>query len=82
MPGMNFRRAGYSSMPTTFTISQDRVIQIIAKTLGISPEQVHIDPTEQGPAVTITTDDPGAPLRAENMFKRWAKGPKPKKDAN
>jgi len=70
---MNRGTTGYPSMPTTYTITQDRILQIIARTLGCEPDQIHIDPTEDGFGVTITGDDPHAPGRADSMFRRWDK---------
>jgi hypothetical protein len=70
---MNRRATGCPCMETTFTLTQDRIIQIIARTLGCTPAQVKIDPTEDGFGVAITSEDPHAPGRVDNLFKRWAK---------
>jgi predicted metal-dependent RNase len=71
---MNCSRGGYPSMPTTYTIDCLQIRSIIARALKCDESEVQFtDMDVQGPEVTITCDDPHAPGRTADMFKRWAK---------
>lgn len=61
-------------MDTTYTIKQQHIRAIIARALKCHESEVQLtaDGNEDIEA-TITTDDPKAPGRADDMFKRWEK---------
>lgn len=62
-------------MHTTFTIKEAQLKAIVAKAIGCHESQVQLsdDTAGDGFEATIVTEDPGAPKRAADMFKRWEK---------
>ncbi len=62
-------------MHTTFTIKEKQLAAIVAKTLGCHASQVQFtdDTAGDGIEATIVTEDPGAPKKAHDLFRRWEK---------
>lgn len=60
-------------MPITYTVHQNHIRAIVAKTLSVDISQVQLEDSGDGIEAVITTEDARAPLRTEQMFKRWAK---------